>query len=512
MAEIQDIKLSDKWNDLSQLKRKYTDIAETCSEYTIPSVFTEKSFKAGDKYDQKIVNGYMSKLINNLIGKLVLTILPSNQTFFKLSASKKDLSELSDGDKAKEDEINKMLASFETEVIKEINRMQFRATLFRALKIAMITGDCLIERTGDNTFREFTLKNYCIRRDNSGTILELIIKEKIDINALPDGIEVPSDKQDTKEPLDLYTYVRLEDGKYIQTQSIDDNLVGKEVTFKDISEKYMSIRWNRNSDEDYGRGFVEEHISTIKSLNAGLEIIEKTGYSSSKIVFCVDPTGLTDFDDFLDAENGTAISGRGSDISVVTADKSKDLSILASQVDTFKKELSEIYLVGSSAVRDAERVTAKEIQMLAQELEVGHGGLHTGLATDIQEPLIKSVLKNMNIKMDSSIDIVITSGIEALGRSSQLQKINNFMNELGTLGQIVGSDKVIGSLNIPNIINSILVNSGVAGNDFLYTEMEANAIKEQAKKEELARQMLESSANSLGNATPQLLEQGATNG
>jgi len=500
---MEDKNVESIWSELNSKKTPYTRIAETCAEYTIPSVFTEKSFKAGDKFEFKIVNGYMAKLINNLVGKLALSILPSNQPFFRLEPSDEALEIVSGGDISKKNEIIKLLSKQEREALKQINKSGFRNILFKALRIAIITGDCLIERIDNATYREHTLKNYCIKRDSFGNISTLILKEKINKKSLPNDIKI---KDDTKEEFDLYTLVeKQQDGSYLMSQYINNEKVSKDIILKRITDRFISIRWNKNSDEDYGRSYVEEHITTIKALNQGLDVVNKTGIVSSKAIFCVNPAGITDINDFIDAKNGDVIVGSASDISIVTLDKTKDLSIISSEIQSYKRELAEAFLVGSSVIRDAERVTAREIELVAKELEVSFGGIYTELAEDIQKPLVQNALDELNFNAENDIDIVITSGVEALGRTTELNKINQLIQELQAVGSLVGSEKILEYVNISALISEIVANIGIAGNNLIYSEMEQQAIRKQMQQEQLAKQLVMQSGSSIAGQAGDIL-------
>ncbi|MBL1329612.1 hypothetical protein JL926_19595, partial [Acinetobacter baumannii] len=57
------------------------------------------------------------------------------------------------------------------------------------------------------------------------------------------------------------------------------------------------------------------------------------------------------------------------------------------------------FLLSSSIVRDAERVTAEEIRMQANELETSLGGVYSRLAVDFQKPMAYWLTKRAGVKL-----------------------------------------------------------------------------------------------------------------
>lgn len=77
--------------------------------------------------------------------------------------------------------------------------------------------------------------------------------------------------------------------------------------------------------------------------------------------------------------------------------------------------------------RDAERVTAVEIQRDALEIEQNMGGVYSLFATTMQTPVAMWGLLDAGDSFTSDlVDPVIITGIEALGRMAELDKLANF--------------------------------------------------------------------------------------
>ena len=120
-------------------------------------------------------------------------------------------------------------------------------------------------------------------------------------------------------------------------------------------------------------------------------------------------------------------------------------------IAAIKDRLGHNFLLTSGVVRNAERVTAEEIRMLSMELESSLGGLYSLLSTELQLPLVNRLLSTLTKKKklpklpkDIATPVIIT-GVEALGRGNDLQKLDLF---LAGAAQVVGPEAVAQYVNV----------------------------------------------------------------
>lgn len=485
MAE--EVLAKDRFATLDSDRGSTLDRAVLCSELTVPYIFMEDGSSAQDDLSREYVQGFGAKLVNNLVGKFALTILPPAQPFYRFSPTEEALTQVANGNEQAINEIEKILSTKEEAVLRYINKSNFRKSLYPALRLSVVTGDSLIEMQDDDTFRVFNMRNYVIKRDSSGNIIDLVIKEMINKNAVPDDITV---SDNTDEEIELYTRMELVDGTFNFYQEIDGNKIN-ETTYKDFNEKFISLPFSLVLGEDYGRSYVEEHLGTFISLNKNLKVIVESGIVNAKTIFTLNPNGMTKYKDFVNAKNGDAIIGNETDIGIVRTNKFNDLQITYSMVQDYKKELSEAFLMGSSAVRDAERVTAREIQLIANELETSFGGIYTYISSSVQLPLINLALSKLKINLTKDVEVIVTAGVEALGRNVEITKLNNMIQELVILSNLVGSETVAKHINTGSIVAGIVANSGVASKNYLYTQSEVDAITKQQKEDAIAQQVMQ---------------------
>jgi len=258
MAEEKKITSAERYAELDKERGATIDRASLCSELTIPYLFREEGATAADDLERKYVQGYGAKLVNHLVGKFALSILPPSQPFYRLSATEEAMEAVSQGDENARFEIEKILSIKEASILRYINKSKFRVSLYPALRISMVTGDSLIEKVDKTSFRVLTMKNYVIKRDAAGKILEIIIKEKLPFESVPEEIRSKIKPEEQDEMIEIYTHVYLKDGKYNRHQEINETMAaGSETVLKKLSKNYISLRWNEVDGEDYGRSFVE---------------------------------------------------------------------------------------------------------------------------------------------------------------------------------------------------------------------------------------------------------------
>lgn len=156
---------------------------------------------------------------------------------------------------------------------------------------------------------------------------------------------------------------------------------------------------------------------------------------SSNILFLVNPNSVTRVSDLAKAQSGAFVKGRAEDITTLQVNKTTDLQITTAAAQSIESRLSYAFLLNSAVQRNAERVTAEEIRYVARELEDTVGSIYSILAQELQLPLVKRVLNQMerlNIMPElpqgsTGIEPVIITGIEALGRGHDLTKLDTFI-------------------------------------------------------------------------------------
>jgi len=415
----------ERYEKLKHDRQHYLDRARECSEITIPALIPDDTFTtSSDLYTPFQSIG--ARGVNNLASKLLLLLLPPNSPFFRLSVSGKTKEEL-ESQKELKSEIEKSLASIEREVSSKIEQLAIRTSVFEALKHLIVSGNVLTYLPKNGTMRVYPLSQYVCRRDNAGSLLEIIIKESITPLSLDEKVreEIAKDadyKED--EDLDLYTHIyKLDDKKFYICQEVKGIKIPDSIgTIVSDNMAYQALRMVRVDGEDYGRGYVEEFLGDLKSLEGLSQALVESAAASSKVVFMVKPNAVTRKRDLALTKNGDIITGAKDDVSVLQTDKQYDLQVVQQSIQKIEERMSYAFLLHTAIQRDAERVTAQEIRYMAEQLETSMGGIYSLLSQEFQLPLVSVLMKRMQQNKEipalpkNSVKPTIITGIEALGR------------------------------------------------------------------------------------------------
>ena len=114
-------------------------------------------------------------------------------------------------------------------------------------------------------------------------------------------------------------------------------------------------------------------------------------------------------------------------------------------------------------LRDAERVTAAEIALVTKELEQGLGGIYSILSQEFQLPYIQRKMFLMSKagrlpNLPDTVKPTIVTGLEALGRGNDRQKLIEFLQ---TLAQTVGPDAIFKYVNVSDAIARLATADGI---------------------------------------------------
>ena len=241
--------------------------------------------------------------------------------------------------------------------------------------------------------------------------------------------------------------------------------------------------------DSYGRGLVEEHIGDLRSFEAISQSILEFAANASRLVWMVSPNGMTRRRDLEDANNGSFCSGNREDVQALMMEKYPDFQIVQDVGVTIQRRLEQAFLLHTAVQRDAERVTAQEIQYLAQELEDALGGVYSVLSQEFQTPFLtrKMIQLQKRDKIpafpDGSISPQITTGLEALGRSRDLLKLQNFLGSLANL-----PDHVQQRINPGDLLRRLAAGYGIDTSGLIKSDEQIAQEQQQAQIAQAAQE------------------------
>jgi hypothetical protein len=280
--------------------------------------------------------------------------------------------------------------------------------------------------------------------------------------------------------------------------------------FKLDESPFIPLRFTRVDGEDYGRGYVEEYIGDLKSLEALTKAIVEGAAASAKVLFLVKPNGTTKARVLAESPNGAIVSGDATDVSTLQVQKSTDFRVAMESGRNISERLAYAFLMNSAVQRQAERVTAEEVRFMAQELESALGGVYSILSQELQMPLVNKILSIMErsgkmpkLPKDTVSPTVVT-GIEALGRGQDLNKLATFLQYL----QPLGPEVIAREMNLNDYIDRLGASLGIDTNGLIKSaEQKAQEEAEMMQKQQQAMQM-QTMQQMAVRGTPEMIKSG----
>lgn len=458
--------IKERFNTLDSQRQGVLLTARKCAELTKPSALPPEGWNPNNPLQQPY-QSLGARGINNLTSSLLLTMFPPNDLFFRLST----VGEVPEEDKDKLLEIEKSFEATEKIAFQFLQKRSIRKALVAYFDQLLITGNALglYRESGFQTFR---LDQWVCRKDANGNLLELITKEGYVYSEAPSLIKQYLSMADyaPDDDLGLYTRVTREGEKFKVTQELADGTHLNTAYYGDKQFPYLLTTWNSVNSEDYGRGIVESYYGDLYSLEVLSKSIQEYTAEATKIVRWVSSdVRHSVLKKLVEAQSGDVISGLTPEqTGFLNTDKVLDLQIAQAEVARLTAELKKDFMLPDSIQRNAERVTAEEIRVMRQALETTLGGIYTLLAAQFQEPLIYLILDDLRKEgyMDSaflkevgrSIDIHLSTGLDALGRGADYQKLMTFVNSIGVMPD------ALAYVDVPNLINQLALALGVSKN------------------------------------------------
>jgi hypothetical protein len=472
--------IKQRYMDLGVRRHPFLERGRLYASLTIPSLLPP----AGFGYTQGLPEPYSEfggRAVPHLTSKLTTAVLPPGQTHFRLSVPPKTL--LKSGLMAPPPDLESGLSLSEQMVMSEIERAGWTHATALSIMLLVVTGNSLEKMLPDHTLQVYRLDQYVVVRDGQGKLLEVILEDRLSPIALPDRAKMlvtPEQLRDTKNNVELYTsYVRQATGVWEVKQELNGVIVPGSKGRIVGPLPCIVNRWALVPGEDYGRGKVEEHIAGFRQLE-GYEksMVDGAAMASRHITFVrPNATGGNLRQRIAKANNGSVLAGNPEDVAMFQFQNTSGLQIVEKQIERVTRALSSGFLMMSELRRDAERVTAFELRQLAEELDGALGGTYSLLAQEMQKPRLGRLIFQMQSKGelpkwdDTMVSLKITTGLEAIGRASDVQKV-------ATAGELVkaipGSEEYV---KMPDLLKKGFNGLGLA--DCVRTDDEVDKRKQQ---------------------------------
>ena len=439
------------YDKLEQDRASYLDRAREVAKLTLPFIMPPEGHSPSGELETPW-SSMGSRGVNNLSSKMLLTLVPPSP-FFRLSLDNQTLAKLGDTGEMKL-ELEAALMEAEQAIIREIEKASIRPAIYEAFRHLIVAGNCLLYLPDEGGIRVFHLDQYVCKRDPMGNLEQLVTKEVVSSSQLDPELldKIRAGEQEHQDEYEVYTCIKTEGKKFEVFQEVAGYILDESVgTYSEDSNPYIPLRWNVISGESYGRGLGEEVIGDLKTSSGLVRSLVEATAASAKVMFLVSPNGSTRARQLAECENGAILQGNMADVGVVQVQKHADLRVCLETIKLIGTRLQHNFLLTQGIQRDAERVTSREIDVLKEELDAALGGTFSQLSQSFQLPLVKRIMHIM-VKRgtlpempDELVDPVITTGLESLGRTHDLAKLDAF---IGGVMQTLGPELVHQYVNV----------------------------------------------------------------
>jgi len=502
------------WAQLDNERRSLITRCEKYAAYTLPVLCPPEGYNEKQDELQTDYQSVGAQGLNNLTNKLMLALFAPSRPFFRLDIPEDVMQQLHATTGFDPTQFQSAMAVGEKNAVKRLDQKAARPDLYLALKHMIVTGNCLMVLK--DGIRAIGIKRYVVKRSQSGRVIRLIVKEDVLFDELSPAAQAQllnrSSKyqsyrlnHDSKAPsVEHYVDIRYVDGHYVETQHVDEFwLEGREFEGKydDMSLPYRALTWELHDDNDYGTGLVEQAAGDFAALSALSQAEVEAAVLASQFRWMVNPSGMTKPEDLEASDNGAALPGVEGDIVPLITGTAASLQHIGAANAKYVQRLANLFLIGSAVVRDAERVTAEEIRMQANELETSLGGVYSRLAVDLQLPIAYWLLKDIKVNLKGTqLQPTIITGLDALSRNGDLDNLKLCLMDLAAIGAM--PPQMMATLKLDALAREMFTGRGVDPTPYIKSPEEQAQDLENEQQAELARQVARPVASAVaGNVT-----------
>ena len=443
--ETEELTAKELYKQIEPIRKSLEHDWQDASQLTIPYIFPRSEVQSESTTMPTPYNSIGSSSVNVLASKLLIALLPPSGVFFRLLPDFDVVSEMTTDEKSM---LDSELSKVEQDVVELINRQALRVPTYEAIKLLIVTGNAMMYKVPNGTFKVFSPYQYVVQRDYVGEVLYACIKEKMGWDTIPEKVKKQLEESDARytdidtkddEYMEVTVYTAiLREGKdkYKVWQEIEGiKIEGTEKKYSKDKLPYLILRWTTVNNESYGRGLVEQYLGDLRSLEGLTQtIVEGAGIAALQI-FGLRPGSNLKVEDLNNAKNGQFVLGDlEREVSTLQVNKNADLQVPLQLIGQLEQRIAKAFLNLGGQIRDSERTTATEVRATVAELEATLGGIFSVLATEFQKPLVTLLLHELVPDVLKITTPSITTGIGAISRERDFQNLNTMLQSTAQLG------------------------------------------------------------------------------
>lgn len=464
-----------RWQELDGNRRGFLRRCENYAAVTIPKVCLPDGIQQNSESIQHDWQSVGAQATNHLLNKLMLAMFRPGAPFFRLDPNIELTKQLA-AQGVTEENLREALVGGEQRAMRTLDQRAIRPKLYETLRHLIITGNTLLDLMDKEAPRVIGIKRYVVKRSITGRVIEILTHERILYDELEDDTRgaIPVMSKDTQ--VEFIRWFKWSQGRWSMTQHVNQHALPKDFSHEWSEDAFPLhvLVWDLADEHDYGTGLVEDYAGDFGTLSTLSEAEVKAAIMASDYRWLANPSGITDINDFKNSSTGDVLAGRKEDLSLVTLVGQGALEQVGKAADKYIRRIGMAFLLGSAVTRDAERVTAEEIRMQANELETALGGVYSRLAVDLQLPLVRWLLQSINIDIQGTkLEPTIITGLAALSRNAESAQLTLWLQDLA--GAATLPEPVLMRLNWEAYMSTTAAARGVAPSKYVRPEKEVQA-------------------------------------
>lgn len=518
---LSDTQAAQRYADLEAGRDPFLARARDCAALTVPYLMPPAGFSALSKLETPF-QSLGARGVRVLASKLLLSLFPPNTPFFRYLIDDQALQDLTRSDEMR-GTVEQALAAREKAVLSEMEGALFRPAAFVALQHLLVAGNVLLHVPPRGRVRAFRLDQYVVKRDASGSLLEVVIKEAVARSALPaparaallGGQDAASAPREEDKDLDLYTHIRRtrEERWEVYQEAEGVTLPDSRGLYPADALPFLPLRLSVQPGEDYGRSYVEEYLGDLDSLEGLMEAIVEGSAAAARVVFVVSPNGTLQLRQFAKARTGDVLAGAADDVGVVQTNRHVDLTVARQQAQDIAQSLAYAFMLNAAVQRSGERVTAEEIRYMAAELDNALGGVYTLLGAEFQLPVVRLFSRRMEVNRkvpplpDDLIQPQVVTGFQAIGRGYDQQNLKLFVADIL---QVLGPEMAMRYLKPGEFLKRSAASYGIDPGGLLASDDELAQEQQQTQLMQMVQQLGPQALQQLGGMAQTRMKLDAT--
>lgn len=455
------------WEAMTRDRESMMSRKEAQAQATIPSTMPDKNYEVKNEALSQSASSLGNQGATNIVNKLMLAMFAPGITFMKLDMPPKLKSQFMAEMQLQDDSLlTDVLAEGEREAIRVLEQSGSRPALYEGLAALVCVGDVLMDLSDTAVISFINLRDYAVERNRKGLVLRIVFREITRVQDLDQTAEdeyrraVPACKP--RDKVTIYTVVRYVKGMYRSTVWVEDVCLSPKHSgkWKPDNMPYRALTWRLPLGQDYGVSLAEDYANDLGTHETVSDALADGAVLAAQFRWACNPSGYTDPKDVENGRNGDVIPANPDDLKLIFANMGAQLQSIVGIEEIYSRRIGRGFLMNTMVTRNSERTTAEEVKIQAIELEQSLGGVYSRQAIDMQGPISRWMLRKADINIrGTKIEPTIITGLDALSRTAELERLMGFLNDVTGLSQIPPETRDM--LNEQPIISDMAAGRGV---------------------------------------------------